>query len=77
MATMNFSVPDDVKAAFNETFADQNRSAVVTQLMREAVERVEAQRRSQNAARKLLARHRNAPVRSPAALARSRAAGRP
>jgi hypothetical protein len=34
MPTMNFSVPDDVKVSFNEVFADQNKSAVVVQLMR-------------------------------------------
>ena len=44
MFTMNFSVPEDVKAAFNEAFADQNKSAVVVQLMREAIARAQAQR---------------------------------
>ena len=38
MATVNFSVPDDVKAAFDETFAGQNKSAIVADLMRKAVE---------------------------------------
>ncbi len=27
MATMNFSVPDDVKDSFNQTFANENKSA--------------------------------------------------
>ena len=36
MATVNFSVPDDVKDAFNETFKDRNKSAIVADLMREA-----------------------------------------
>ena len=74
---MNFSVPEDVRAAFNEAFAEQNKSAVVVQLMRDAVERVEAQRRSQMAAQRLLARHGKAAVRSAAALAKARFAGRP
>ncbi len=39
MATINFSVPEDVKAAFNETFSQQNKSAVIADLMREAVAR--------------------------------------
>jgi hypothetical protein len=37
VATVNFSVPDDVKAAFDETFGDQNKSAIVAELMRRAV----------------------------------------
>ena len=40
MATVNFSVPDDVKNAFNEAFAGRNKSAVIADPMREAVERV-------------------------------------
>lgn len=38
MATMNFSIPDDVKEAFNAVFATENKSAIVTDLMRKAVE---------------------------------------
>ena len=38
MATMNFSIPDDVKEAFNKAFDGQNKSAVVAGLLRKAVE---------------------------------------
>lgn len=38
MGTMNFSIPDDVKTEFNETFKDENKSAVITELMRRAIE---------------------------------------
>jgi len=38
MSTFNFSVPDDVKEAFNKTFQGENKSAVLTRLMRDAVE---------------------------------------
>jgi hypothetical protein len=38
MGTMNFSIPDDVKDAFNATFAAENKSAIVADLMRKAVE---------------------------------------
>ena len=38
MATMNFSIPDDVKEAFNKAFDGENKSAVVADLMRKAVE---------------------------------------
>jgi len=37
MATVNYSVPEDIKAAFNEAFANQNKSAIIAGLMREAV----------------------------------------
>ena len=39
MAFVNYSVPDDVKETFNIAFAGKNKSAVVADLMREAVER--------------------------------------
>ena len=37
MATVNFSVPDEVKAEFDNVFGDQNKSAVIATLMRRAV----------------------------------------
>jgi len=45
MSTMNFSVPDDVKEAFNEAYKGQNKSAVIAELMREAVERAQRKQR--------------------------------
>jgi hypothetical protein len=38
MGTMNFSIPDEIKEAFNEAFAGENKSAVVSSLMRKAIE---------------------------------------
>ena len=38
MSTVNFSVPEDVKNAFNTVFEGQNKSVVIADLMREAVE---------------------------------------
>jgi len=49
MAIVNFSVPDDVKETFNAAYQGQNRSAVIAELMREAVERVQRKQRSHNA----------------------------
>jgi metal-responsive CopG/Arc/MetJ family transcriptional regulator len=46
MATMNFSIPDDLKEAFNKAFAGENKSAVVAQLLRRAVEEKERRCRS-------------------------------
>jgi metal-responsive CopG/Arc/MetJ family transcriptional regulator len=57
MATMNFSVPDDVKDAFNQVFEGQNKSAIIADLMRRAVEEAE-RRRSRAAAIARLARRR-------------------
>ncbi len=37
MATVKFSVPDDVKTAFDREFNGQNRNAVIADLMRRAV----------------------------------------
>jgi hypothetical protein len=37
MSTVNFSVPETVKQAFNRTFADQNKSAVIARLMEQAI----------------------------------------
>lgn len=47
MATVNFSVPDGVKAEFDRTFQGQNKSAVIAGLMQEAVERVALKKRRQ------------------------------
>ena len=47
MATVNFSVPNSVKADFDRTFQGQNKSAVIASLMREAVERVTLKKRRQ------------------------------
>ena len=37
MPTVNFSIPDDVKEAFDRTFGDTNKSAVIARLMRQPV----------------------------------------
>jgi hypothetical protein len=48
MATMNFSIPDDVKEAFNKAFEGENKSAVITRLMVRAIEEEERTRRSRS-----------------------------
>ena len=55
MSTMNFSVPDDVKNAFNEAYKGQNKSAVIADLMREAVDRAVSKQRHHEAVAKILA----------------------
>lgn len=56
MATVNFSVPDEVKQAFNEAFADQNKSAIIAELMMQAVEQQRIRQRRARAIDDLLAR---------------------
>ena len=77
MATVNFSVPEDVKNAFNETFRNRNKSAIIADLMREAVERERDNRESRRAVRRILRRRRTAPVVSDDVLRRLRVEGRP
>lgn len=56
MGTMNFSIPDDIKDDFNRTFAHENKSAVVANLLREAVEKARRKQRSDAAIDRILAR---------------------
>ncbi len=62
MPTVNFSVPEDVKEAFNNTFEGQNKSAVIADLMREAVDRAKGQQRAKEAYQRILLRRQRAPV---------------
>ena len=55
MATVNFSVPDDVKQAFNDEFAQENKSAILTRLMQQAVEENKLKKRRYNAIDAILA----------------------
>lgn len=77
MSTVNFSVPDDVKQVFNETFQGQNKSAVIAELMLEAVERARSKQRSKDAYLSILARRRSAPAFSDAQIRAARESGRP
>jgi hypothetical protein len=63
MATMNFSIPDDVKERFNQTFVNSNKSAIVAKLLEEAIERAERKQRSDLAIKRIFAiRKSNAPA---------------
>jgi hypothetical protein len=66
-----------VKQAFNMTFAGQNKSAVLTQLLRLAISQAEEQRMREAAAKRILGRRSTAPVRSAKQLSTARQAGRP
>jgi hypothetical protein len=63
MATVNFSVPDEIKEAFQEAFARENKSAVIARLMQQAVEERRRQQTRATAIEALLAlRREQAPV---------------
>ncbi|OGA10629.1 MAG: hypothetical protein A3D95_12045 [Betaproteobacteria bacterium RIFCSPHIGHO2_12_FULL_69_13] len=77
MATVNFSVPDEVKKAFNRVFAGENKSGVLAHLMRLAIEERRRQQRRAAAVDALLKlRKRQRPV-TERELSKARAAGRP
>lgn len=61
MATVNFSVPAEVKDEFNRCFAGENKSAILTELMREAIERYKRQQRRTQAIESLLAFRKTQP----------------
>jgi citrate lyase gamma subunit len=60
VATVNFSVPDEVKEAFNKEFEGQNKSAVIAELMRKAVENAQAQRQRAQAIDEILEARKHA-----------------
>lgn len=77
MATVNFSVPDAVKAEFDRMFGKENKSAVIAGLMRKAVADAKRQKRREEVFRSLTQRRALRPG-VPARKARSaRVAGRP
>lgn len=58
---MNFSIPDDIKDRFNQVFQGQNKSAVVAELMLEAIDRAKQDQESRDAIGRILARRKHAP----------------
>jgi metal-responsive CopG/Arc/MetJ family transcriptional regulator len=77
MATVNFSVPEDIKEAFQQTFANENRSAIIARLMQEAVEDRKRQERQAAAIDAILELRRKQRPASDEEIARARRAGRP
>ena len=77
MATVNFSVPDDVKGSFDRAFKGRNKSAVIAELMREAVDRVRRRQESRAAVERILTCRRGAPFAGGGELRKIRDAERP
>lgn len=62
MTTVNFSIPEDIKREFNELFAGENKSAVLTQLLRDAIESRKRARRRSAAVERILQLRETAPT---------------
>ena len=77
MATVNFSVPEDIKARFNKAFKSQNKSAILSRLMEQAIAEEEQRKRRAQAVDAILAlRVATKPVKA-AAIKKARLSGRP
>lgn len=77
MATMNFSIPDDIEERFNQLFADADKSAVITRLMEDAIERAGRKQRRDQAAQRILARMGQRTLVGEEEIRQARDAGRP
>jgi len=77
MATVNFSVPEDVKKQFDKVFAGKNKSAVLTQLMQKAIEEQKRLGQRQRAIDQLLALREKAPRVTDKAIRLARTQDRP
>jgi hypothetical protein len=76
MATVNFSVPDEVKAEFDKAFGDQNKSSIIAELMRRAVRERELQIRRERLFRQLSSSRRKRSSFTSEEVRRARAAER-
>lgn len=54
MATVNFSIPDEIKNRFNEVFQHENKSHLIAELMKKAIEEYERKQRRADAVKALL-----------------------
>lgn len=77
MATVNFSVPDDVKAAFDAAFAGRNKSGVIADLMRRAVLEAARQQRRERLFAELSEARALRPTVTSAQVRAARESGRP
>jgi hypothetical protein len=76
-ATVNFSVPDEVKEAFHRAYEGQNERAVIAGLMRQAVEEVERRRRRRAVVDRLIRARDQRPAATDEAVRAAREKGRP
>ncbi len=77
MATVNFSVPDEVKMEFDKAFGDQNKSSIIADLMRRAVRERKIQIRRERLLRQFSVARGTRPYFTSEEVRRARSAGRP
>jgi metal-responsive CopG/Arc/MetJ family transcriptional regulator len=77
VATVNFSVPEHVKKTFDKAFAGMNKSAVVAQLMRQAVEERRRQTQRRRTIERLLRLRRTIKPVAEGTIRAARVRGRP
>lgn len=77
MATVNYSVPDEVRDEFNRAFDGQNKSAIIAGLMRRAVAEARRQQERQAIFATLTAGRATRPAASDGDIAGARRRGRP
>lgn len=76
MATVNFSVPDDIRERFNKAFEKQNKSQIIAALMVRAVEEQALKTQRARAIDALLSRRARRPAVSAVAVRKARSEGR-
>ena len=77
MATVNFSVPEEVKEEFNRIFARENKSSIVARLMMQAIEERRLQKQRARAIDAILRRRRTQKPVTDSQIRAARIAGRP
>jgi hypothetical protein len=77
MSTVNFSIPEAIKKAFNRTFEGENKSAVLARLMQQAIDERKRQKRRAAAIETLLKVRAGAKPVSEATIRKARRKGRP
>ena len=77
MATVNFSVPDEVRNDFNRAFEGQNKSAIIADLMRRAVAEAHRKKQRELIFRTLTEGRRERPAARDRDIAAARKRGRP
>lgn len=75
-ATVNYSVPENIKREFNKTFAHDNKSHIIASLMSRAIEEHKLQIQRKKAIHKLLTIRKEMPKLSSKELAALREEGR-
>ncbi|MBX9585969.1 MAG: hypothetical protein K2X50_01805 [Gammaproteobacteria bacterium] len=75
-ATVNYSVPENIKREFNKTFAHDNKSQIIASLMSRAIEEHKLQLQRKKAIHKLLTIRQELPMQSAKKLLTIRQDGR-